>query len=344
MKNGSWLPHKMTGIQRQKIEKFLKYARNGQGIPKTLQRPDKKCGNLPYMGQKGNFFRALCNPKGSTPCCENNKCVWKSLEECQCSNCLDERQSIHAEYSQWIPTDKTCSIRYYNSQEVCKLLNGKTILIVGDSYMRHLYTGLLSFLRNNSQTGALERNPKQNILKECSGMYVFTEKVCRGHIDRNPKNICSGKVNVIFKEHYELRFAKQFKEDVDNITKSESTLIVCGIGLHSQMQSRKILNDYLMPVLNILKTRPKSKLLFATPHAPGLLKSPKFHQSLDIILKFISEMEFPLKKMNIPVFDTVPMTKNIVSFDGNHYGLGLNRQKVLFLLNYIQEIKEQGKW
>ncbi|KAL8592914.1 hypothetical protein ACOMHN_050741 [Nucella lapillus] len=47
---------------------------------------------------------------------------------------------------------------------------------------------------------------------------------------------------------------------------------------------------------------------------------------------------------NVSMFDTFNLTDNVMSFDGTHYGYGLNVMKVNIFLHYIQELVALGKW
>ena len=42
-------------------------------------------------------------------------------------------------------------------------------------------------------------------------------------------------------------------------------------------------------------------------------------------------------KMRLPYFDTFAIKAGATSFDGMHYGLGVNMLKAQLLLNYIRE-------
>ena len=46
--------------------------------------------------------------------------------------------------------------------------------------------------------------------------------------------------------------------------------------------------------------------------------------------------------MRLPYFDTFAITANATSFDGMHYGLGVNMLKAQLLLNYIRGQMGEG--
>ena len=113
---GRWKPWPKSRINTSdfhEVEEFYLRRRQMSKLPATLQRNDNKCGNLPYW--KGGFWvqRALCNPKGSTPCCYNNVCQNISKEKCHCKGCYDLRREVHAEIADWIPQNQQCKVLCY---------------------------------------------------------------------------------------------------------------------------------------------------------------------------------------------------------------------------------------
>lgn len=67
----------------------------------------------------------------------------------------------------------------------------------------------------------------------------------------------------------------------------------------------------------------------------GLLKSPDhfFLQNNRKINVFCKEIKIYLKSVDIPVFDFRGIAKNVHSFDGTHYGIGVNIMKNQIFLN-----------
>ncbi|CAL1545457.1 unnamed protein product [Lymnaea stagnalis] len=110
MLTGRWELKNHTAKELEEVEMFMSRTRAYHKLPPTLQREDKKCGNINFPGKE--WQRAVCNPKGDTPCCMNNFCVNKSVQECQCPECHDMRQQIHAEFATWVPADPTCKVSH----------------------------------------------------------------------------------------------------------------------------------------------------------------------------------------------------------------------------------------
>ncbi|XP_041374004.1 uncharacterized protein LOC121387061 [Gigantopelta aegis] len=159
MTSGTWKTRELTSQERTEIDTFLKGSRDVIPNNTDYQRPDLKCGNLPYAETNPRvWFRVLCNPGGPTPCCFNNRCDNKTVDECRGPMNFDLRPRVHAEYSKWQPTDKKCSVKIFDSESACNLLKGSTIYVIGDSLMRQLYTALLMIIRGDLKTGALLPN------------------------------------------------------------------------------------------------------------------------------------------------------------------------------------------
>ena len=79
-------------------------------------------------------------------------------------------------------------------------------------------------------------------------------------------------------------------------------------------------------------------------HAPGLLKTPRVpSQNRESIIRFNADIFNVLEKWSIPIFDSFNFTDGTTSFDGAHYGKGVNDVKVQIFLNYILELKLRNR-
>ncbi|KAK6174645.1 hypothetical protein SNE40_017881 [Patella caerulea] len=342
---GYWNIIHLSKEQSLEMRTFLNDSRTQHGLPSSLQRDDLNCGNVSFprhLSPTITWFRALCDPYGKTPCCYNNKCFSRPIEQCKCSNCFDMRQPPHGEYSDFIPYDTRCKIRKYNYTEACQLLDGATLYLSGDSYIRHIYTALLLFLRNNTFDGALKKGVSKAVHDQCTGMYMFTEKVCRVNLESDSKipDLCGGKFKLMFNYFFSSDYGAGFANRIKTIQNKPKSLVVFGIATHDKFNVRNIENRYIEPVVKTMGNKTRPKLLWATPHSPGILNVG----SRLTVFNFISQMEPILKKYKVPTFNTFNMTENMMSFDGNHYGLGINMWKIQILLNYIQELRENGAW
>lgn len=150
---GTWRTRPLTPEEDSEIMHFLRDSNTRFRFPANYQRQDGRCGNVVYPSARQ--FRALCDPKGHTPCCFYNRCMNKNVSECVCEECYDIRQDAHAEYSTWVPSHPACPYRVFSSQEACDLLTGRTLHFVGDSLVRHVYTALLLVIAGDMDYGAI---------------------------------------------------------------------------------------------------------------------------------------------------------------------------------------------
>ena len=104
-----WNASRITQSDIEDVNTYHIHQWKRLGIPLSLQREDKKCGNVPY-GPGRWVSRANCNPEGTTPCCYDNVCQSKSMVDCQCQGCYDLRREVKAEFADWVPKNTKCKV------------------------------------------------------------------------------------------------------------------------------------------------------------------------------------------------------------------------------------------
>ena len=117
------------------------------------------------------------------------------------------------------------------------------------------------------------------------------------------------------------------------------TLFVFGVGIHDNLDVLKNQHGYILPFLSVLKQRPRDNpgLIWVNPHLPGLLKPIMYQRQMkDEVLRYGKVMTRFFKSLCIPVMDTDQITKGVFSYDGTHYGYGVNELKIRVLLSYIR--------
>ncbi|XP_067652984.1 uncharacterized protein [Haliotis asinina] len=367
MMKGRWKPRTLTARERVTVDTFLKSVR--YRVPKSMQRRDGKCGNVAYINL--NYFRALCNPEGATPCCYGYRCTNKSADECKCPKCYDFRNEIHAEYSTWEAGDPRCQVKNFTVQETCDLLHGLTIAFIGDSLMRNLYTALMLMLNNYDGKGVFRavkagvlatvsynrqqlkgwcKNPARLCagIKDipCEGMYAFSDRACTPNLFRR-KTLCNGTLNVEVSTIPSAVVAKRFHEKFRSFLHKKNTVILVGIGIHDHFNFEKVSNDYIYPVVDMIRKRKASwpKLIWFATHKFGIMKSPLIpRQENSRVVAFNKRMSEALGKYHIPIFDTYNLTSGVMSMDGTHFGIGVSSMKVQMFLNYFLELKSKPHW
>ena len=95
----------------------------------------------------------------------------------------------------------------------------------------------------------------------------------------------------------------------------------------------------------LLKKRGNSswpKVVWFTPHVPGLLKSKSYAgQQRELALKYADQM-MPYLKGKLTNVDTRAFTEGVVSYDGTHYGKAINDLKTRILLTLLDTNKKRG--
>ncbi|XP_046346684.2 uncharacterized protein LOC124127333 [Haliotis rufescens] len=342
MTQGQWITRPLSLVEKRKSEDFYALALQMHGVPASLQRPDGQCGNQGYS-QVSPFIRAMCSPTGTTPCCFNFRCKNVTEDLCRCPNCWDLRQSIHAEYSTWRTGDPRCSPQETSEKEICRLLDGAYLYFIGDSLIRHMYTGLLMAIRHNFEDGGLRSTEDADIKKRCSGMNMYEEKLCRAKLPQNVTELCGGRVRLRFTPYYNFQFSKQFQQAFFDAPRTKRSYFVVGIGFHVGLDSNSIYNHYLKPVLDFMTKQPWPKLMWMHLHAPSSMKRSNTQNEPQVIA-FNERMSKLLKPHGIPIMPTYNMTIGVRSFDGTHYGIGINVLKAKIFINYLKELQTKGIW
>ncbi|XP_070192852.1 uncharacterized protein [Littorina saxatilis] len=345
MTKGIWKQKRMTSEEVQKMSLFHKRVREEEhNLPKGVQRTDKQCGNI-SISVKNKWTRALCDSEGNTPCCYENHCVNKLPAECACSNCFDLRIPVHAEYSDWLPVDPVCKPQNWSVEDICRLLEPSTLYFIGDSFIRHVYTALLLAARGNDVTGAFASKMPQELRSRCSGIYMFTEKVCRLWLDQNTR-VCNGTVTLRLRYLYSGTMNTSIHKTVLSLQNKTRSLVFLGVGFHNKLNVDIVTKGLLKPLLTAMKSKRLQwpRLVWAPVHQFGMMRTSQTGVDVNMAREFNRRVEEFLTPWGVPVFNTFTLTDNVTSFDGQHYGFGVNRMKVRILLHYLQELKSLGRW
>ncbi|XP_070205342.1 uncharacterized protein [Littorina saxatilis] len=395
MLKGKWKQRRMTEEEQAEMREYFLKTRKQRGLPLNLEREDGLCGNItfPHPNEK---WRAICDPDGPTPCCYKTACVSKPVKDCACDGCYDMRAHIHAEFSAWRTEDARCQPKKMSVEEACKVLKGSTVYFMGDSLVCHFYAAFLIAARGDDQDGAFRPAVSEGTREECRGKYMFPYGTRCTHFIDFRASLCNSTASAAFFHHFghtKNSTAKILKE-VSYLRNRPRTLLVLGMGLWYSLDSRKVKERILLPLLQYLSspggsqgqghhqnisgssdltlpdnsnngkvespdspnnwnfisgdgTGPrKPRVLWASIHAPGILKSPLYQsQMYPYVVKYNEDIRELLQAWKVPVFDTVNMTsQGLMSHDGTHYGLGVNMMKATVLLHYLSELGDRDEW
>ncbi|CAH1798489.1 unnamed protein product, partial [Owenia fusiformis] len=313
----------------------------------TLQ--NGQCGNSDTNVETATVpRRALCYPTSLKACCFKNHCQNMTVKQCQCGECLDLRQRLHAEKHNWQPLSNQCPLTYYDPTLACDMLaqkNVKHIILVGDSLVRHFFGALLILLSGHMKDGAMKQNTKPDDREKCGYHLQFDEKYCRKLNDRT-RTICNSKVQLTLREDYSLGL---LQKSVAFIREQKNQVILFSTGLHNGLNfepTKVALQKYITDLGHgIFQHRSftnhsRPRMLFMTPHYPGLMKRARYltnHQGTEDVKIYSDKMRQFLARYNIPMFNTSALTSHTFSFDGTHFGYGLNVHLSHILLNYISQ-------
>lgn len=275
-------------------------------------------------------------------------------------SCVDIRRLRHAEVMDWKSYDYRCKWRRYSASEACDVIESsslKKLYYVGDSFMQSMYLGLLQILSNKPITGGWKKTKLSwDDYKKCSNYAMNYHKQCRNMTEsmnemRYKDALCGDGRNVSFRaefrKYYNNKFWKQFRNLISGLAGKPGTYVVVGIGFHIQLDLKRALRGFMEPAVRERRNYYEKsqipldqrwpKMYFAMPMLYGLLKPTKYvpihHKNKQIFYKV--GMSRYCKNNGIEMLDFNPLTKNVHSFDGVHYGVRINFMKNQMFLNHI---------
>ncbi|XP_005110895.3 uncharacterized protein LOC101849568 [Aplysia californica] len=341
VQNGFWVsrtPKKKDVIE---LESCINATRSIHfGLPPKLQRSDGLCGNLNFGGK---MFRALCDPNGPTPCCFEYKCVNKTVGQCNCSTCFDLRPEIHADFGSYVLKEPACKMTTFESKaDACSMLKNVSITFIGDSLVRQVYTSFLTMLQHKA-LNKVDRNEFMSNRQQCREQinYLGSSR----HVPWGEVTECNQTVKMQFYKYFKLdrKLQQELLGTVKGLVGKQYSILYIGLGLHEDLNFQFLHEQVVKPMVNIVGKNQWPKIVWATPHCPGPLKSPTFiKQQKDSVIDFIKNMKMILKGYNIAILDSLPLTTGIVSYDGVHYGKVINDIKAQILMNLIQRLRNNG--
>lgn len=335
--------------------------RQRKGWPEFLFHGDLRCGEkfpLPrpnYVNSSTSLIfdvQSQCDPQTNAPCC-NRGTGWcgGGRSYCNCSSCIDYRSYIPAELSDWIPKT-SCIVTNFSQSGACFLINNHLsyITFMGDSLIRHLFSSMLLILTNDVKYGALKTTISPAYRKLCQGDSQFIDSMCHVHIAMRWKDIslhptfCPQSQPLKFKmdfiEAYNIKHAPIALKIIKRQLSRKGSVVLLGIGIHNSYNATLVLEIYLKPIVELIAKYGNGwpLLVWLTSHSAGPLKPMHYrHQNNHAIIAYNKQMISYCLQHNITIMDTYNMTLGVHSFDGTHYGFGVNMKKAQILLNYLRE-------
>lgn len=280
---------------------------------------------------------------------------------------------LHAEASIWVTRDSRCQLKLYNRATACDVAQRFTeIYFAGDSFIRKMSRAFLltltarPYIKLRQSIGV---NCEEKIGQFFFGRCRLTNGSLGDQIVDNPRlcgadhlkvfhllpNITSG-----LRINWEARnvqtqiekYIGRFRTIVGTLAGKRGSILVLSSGIFFNCNATDVISR-IEPAVNFLKdtynvttlTHQNGNtvwphIVYATPDMPGLLKRSQFleHQNRDACGSFVDEMKRYLDANGIPMLDFRQLTTGVYSYDGTHYGHGVNMMKVQILLSYLDTV------
>ena len=206
-------------------------------------------------------------------------------------------------------------------------------------------------LSGNLYSGAMPVKASKAERDLCYADHQIAIKKCNLEIvahaieELEPNSICNGKVdfNLDLVENYKKYLQDKDMKQIRSYLGRENSFVVLAVGLHYRLDIDKVISVYVKKVLDVIELEGNGwpKVIWMGLHAVPdfLLMHPLFDNQG--ISRFNSQMHEYLKERNVAVIDTFNISKDLFSYDGLHYGIGLNFLKVQILLNFLEERYER---
>ncbi|GFO00119.1 hypothetical protein PoB_002662400, partial [Plakobranchus ocellatus] len=177
-------------------------------------------------------------------------------------------------------------------------------------------------------------------VEHCDTYYRYFSK-CSDVVPKSTVE-CGGSVHFYRDALWRASQIKKILEVFQRYVGKPNTFVIFGLGIHDMYHPDVTISKILEPVLGVLsKSPPWPRLIWVAPQAPGLQKTPLVkQQQIGSVAKFNSVVTPYLKLRGIPVLDGFNITKDsVMSYDGTHYGKGLNDLKAQLLFNFFKELR-----
>jgi hypothetical protein len=254
-----------------------------------------------------------------------------------------------------------CALQWFSSEEACRVLqgSGKLIVFFGDSLARHLQQGLYTVLSGNYRHGGiqhwlLEEAALRSNVCACDNSFVDRDE--NGVVTRCKETTMaaySGPQSIIcptWTLDYLVPLIGWYTADMwntaklldlinSNVAKYRGALLITSMGLHNDLDENKLFPMVHQPLVDISKKFQNISNLFMTLHAPQSNKPKVFEEKQGLLAtrSWNSKLRDFSERNKAFLLDSFSITENATSYDGTHYGAGVNAMLAQILLNFIVE-------
>ena len=357
--HGNWVRRNVSDEVVRNRKRLDILLRERKGWPERLFHGDRRCGPLfPLPRKVRNPSRpyvldvqSQCDTESNNYCCHGNT-GWCGHGDkfCDCPSCINYKSFISAELAQWQPL-KGCHVKNFTQSSACESMSRgiSSVTFVGDSLVRHFFSAMVILLTNDPLHGALKFTTPANMRDICKGDSQFVDSICHAYtamtwrdIMDNP-NFCDGwaRFQISYVKAYKVEMAGLALLAIKKLLNKVGSVVLMGIGIHNNFNASAVIQFYLEPAVRLVSTSKNGwpHLIWLSTHSMGPLKPINYHrdQGNPAILSFNSRLSEYCNLHNVTLLDTFNMTMGVHSFDGTHFGVGINTVKVQILLNYLEE-------
>jgi len=273
--------------------------------------------------------------------------------------CVDTRLYKHAEASQWKTNDPRCSWTFYKGSSACDVIENSpfnNIHFIGDSLNRNMFATLVMLLSDEPMQKAWDKGLMSKLDVRCTSDTYYHWLDCRNLFGNFKKELNGSKLCGGRKPNFDISNAiwhsvgesENFRKFMNSIQGKPNTLLVIGVGAHMAFDPDIVINQFLDPALqgwkmNRLKYPNKSiwpQIIFVLPMRGSLLKPPVHipYQDNRKLPHFASRLSDYCAASGITLMDFRQLGDVVHSFDGTHYGNGVNVMKNQIFLNHLSKI------
>ena len=204
---------------------------------------------------------------------------------------------------------------------------------------------MLILLSGDTLLGAMPRKASKADLDRCKGEFQIVDKECSIYLSAHSSDqlrhtsICGGKGNISIDsaQVYLNGITDEALDKTSKLIGVENSYVIAGVGMHFYLDVPSVKKNFIDKILELVDKGGSGwpKIVWIGIHnVDGFLRiDTKFQNAA--IDKFNDEIWTYLKQKGIPFIRTFEMSKNLKSYDGQHYGVGFNRYKIHLLLNHL---------
>ncbi|CZR69875.1 uncharacterized protein PAC_19775 [Phialocephala subalpina] len=250
-----------------------------------------------------------------------------------------------------------CDMRWFTTDEICEILGRfDTVMLVGDSMLRHIIGSINILIRKDLGYGAVtDWNFSLQERKECFCNEQFDVKACSVQgiyktadvLTHDPESLaCLNPVNVMMEEIVRFPVPDHEIAQLESVLKErgeKNIVFVFGHGLWNDLNLQQTVNWLDTVLRTVSGTIGRDwRGLFVTPNASGKEKPGDYivTQGNKALMLFEEAVGIEAAKRGIEHLGTWNMSIQSNKYDGVHLDMKGNLVKAMMVLNWLNLIEE----